>query len=81
MNGLECQTREYWLRSLGLFIWERTRLRRDLVTVHNFLKGISRGGGADLLSLLLYCRTQGNGMKLSGEVQIRKRFFTARVHI
>lgn len=70
---------EEWLRSLGFFSWEKTRLRGDLVTVQNFLKGISRGGGADLLSQLLNCRTQGNGMKLSEEVQIRRSFFTERV--
>lgn len=79
VNSLECQTQEGRLRSLGLFSWEKTRLRGDFVTVHNFLRGISRGGGADLLSLLLNYRTQGNGMKLSGEIQIRKRFFFERV--
>lgn len=70
MNSLECQIQEEWLRSLDFFSWEKTRLRGDLVTVQNFLKGISRGGGADLLSLLLNCRTKGNGINLSGKFRI-----------
>lgn len=48
----------------ALFIVEKRRLRGDPITVYSFLKGVSRGGGADLLSLLTSSRTQGNGMKL-----------------
>ena len=57
------------LRSLGLLILQKRRLRDDLITVHSFLEGSSTGGGGDLICLVTSDRTQGNGMK-SGEVQI-----------
>jgi len=49
---------------------EKRRLRGGLIAVYNFIKGVSRGGGADLLSLVTSSRIQGNGMKLSGGVQV-----------
>ncbi|KAK4805631.1 LOW QUALITY PROTEIN: hypothetical protein QYF61_022389 [Mycteria americana] len=76
VQGLEGKTCEERLRSLGLFSLEKGRLRGDLITVHNFLKAGSRGGGADLLPL------RGNGMTLRQgkfRMDIRKRFFTERV--
>lgn len=42
---------------------EKRRLRGDPITVHSFLRGVSRGAAARLLSLVT-SRTQGNGMKL-----------------
>lgn len=66
----------------ALFIVEKRRLRGDPITVYSFLKGVSRGGGADLLSLLTSSRTQGNGMKLhQGRFRqhSRKSCFTERV--
>ena len=58
-------------------------LRGDFITVYNFLKGGSGGGGVDLLSLGTCDRTRENGMKLhQGKfiLDIRKiSFFTERV--
>ncbi|KAK4822131.1 hypothetical protein QYF61_010254 [Mycteria americana] len=71
VKGLEGKTYE-----------EQLRLRGDLITVYNFLKEGSGGGGADLLSLVTSNRTQGNGMKLHQgkfRLDIRKRFFTEGV--
>ena len=70
MKSLKGKTYKEQLRSLGLFSLEKRRLRGGLIAVYNFIKGVSRGGGADLLSLVTSSRIQGNGMKLSGGVQV-----------
>jgi len=82
VKGLEGSTYEEWLRSLGLSSLEKRRLRGDLITFYTFLKGPSRGGAADLLSLVTSDRTQENGIKMREgkfRLDIRKRFFTERV--
>lgn len=64
-----------------MFSLEKRRPRRDLITVYSFIKGGSRGGGANL-SLVTSDRMQGNEMKLhqgNFRLNISKRFFTERV--
>ncbi|GAB0175594.1 hypothetical protein GRJ2_000024600 [Grus japonensis] len=79
VKGLNGQTYEEQLRSLGLFSLEKRRLRGDLITAYTFLKGSSEREGTDLLSLMTSDRTQGNGMKLHQgkfRLNIKKGFFT-----
>lgn len=61
---------------------EERRQRGDLIAVYNFLKGSSRMGRADLLSLVTSKGTRGHGIQLhQGKLRwdIRKMFFTERV--
>ena len=55
VNGLRGKTYMEQLRSLGLFILEKRRLRGDLIAIYTFLKGGS--GGADLLFLVTSDKT------------------------
>ncbi|KAJ7400184.1 hypothetical protein BTVI_107554 [Pitangus sulphuratus] len=63
VKGLEGKPYEEQLRSFGLFILEKRRLRGVLITVYNFLM-MGRGGPGMDLSVVTRDMTQGNGLKL-----------------
>ena len=79
LQHLPCEER---LSDLGLFSLEKRRLRRDLISVHKYLKCGSQRDMGNLFSAVCGDRTRGNSHKLEHRkfhTNMQRNFFLVRV--
>lgn len=58
-----CKSYEEWLREVGFSRMEKRRLRKDFLTLFNYLEDSCIQVGVGLFSPVISNRTRGNGLK------------------
>ena len=77
IRGQKAKSYEERLKELGMFSLTKRRLRGDMITVFQYLKGCRREEGIDLFSIAPEGRTRTNGWKLvrgRSNLEIRRNF-------